>query len=374
MKILFISRAYPPIVGGIENQNYELGKWLGKIAEVKIIANKYGKIFLPLFLPFATLYTLFNLRKYDALLLGDGVLSIVGWKAKLFYNKPVICVVHGLDLTFKSGIYQKFWVNIFIKKLDKLIAVGNETAKVAKEKLNISENIKNEEANISCDRNKCSLPEIVFIPNGVDTDKFLGNYEKEDLEKVLGEKIENKKFLLTSGRLAKRKGVAWFIRNVLPKLPENVIYIVAGDGPDKGNIENAIKENHLENRVRILGYVTDETRNILFNTCDLFIQPNIKVPGDMEGFGISVIEAASCKIPVIASNIEGLKDAIIDGENGFLAELGNSEIWIRKINKLLADDNFRKEFGERARQFVIDNYRWEIIAKKYLEEIKKTIN
>ena len=74
----------------------------------------------------------------------------------------------------------------------------------------------------------------------------------------------------------------------------------------------------------MLGYVTDETRDILFNTCDVFVQPNIKVAGDMEGFGISVIEAASCEIPVIASNIEGLKDAIKDGQNGFLVESGNA--------------------------------------------------
>ncbi|MDO8529380.1 MAG: glycosyltransferase family 4 protein, partial [bacterium] len=242
--------------------------------------------------------------------------------------------------------------------------------------------------NISCDRNECSLspcedrnkdknesiPKIVFISNGVDTEKFLGNYSREDLEKIIGEKTENKKFILTSGRLAKRKGVAWFIRSVLPKLPENIIYIVAGDGPDKGNIENAIRENNLQNRVKTLGYISDETRNILFNTCDIFVQPNIKVPGDMEGFGISVIEAAASKIPVIASNLEGLKDAIIEGQNGFIVESENPEAWVNKINELLADDSLRKEFGEKARQFVIDNFRWEKIAGRYLEEIKNVVN
>ena len=111
MKILFISRAYPPIVGGIENQNYELGKWLGKITDVKIIANKKGKKFLPFFLPYAIVKSLIIARKYDAILLGDGVLGIVAYKLKFFYaKKPIICVIHGLDLTFKSAIYQKLWV------------------------------------------------------------------------------------------------------------------------------------------------------------------------------------------------------------------------------------------------------------------------
>lgn len=355
MKILFISRAYPPIVGGIENQNFELGKWLGKIADVKIIANRRGKIFLPFFLPFATLSALLNLRKYDALLLGDGVLGIVGWIIKLFYQKPVICVVHGLDLTFKSGIYQELWVGKFIKSLDKLIAVGNETVKIAIEK-GISEK------------------KVVFIPNGVDPEKFSGNYRREDLEKIIGEKAENKNFILTSGRLAKRKGVAWFIRNVLPKLPKNIIYIVAGDGPDKENIESAVKEKNIHNRVNLMGYVSDETRNVLLHTCDIFVQPNIKVPGDMEGFGISVIEAAASKIPVVASSLEGLKDAILEGQSGFLVESKNAEAWIKKINELLADDNFRQEFGEKARRFVTENFGWEKIAERYLEEVKNVVN
>src|SRR3989344_3888388 len=289
MRILFISRAYPPTVGGIENQNYELSVWLSKIAEVKTIVNKRGKIFLPLFLPYALIRALVLFRKYDALLLGDGVLGIVGWFVKLFYRKPVISVIHGLDLTYKMPLYQKLWVNFFIKKLYKLIAVGNETVKI---------------------------------------------------------------------------GVA-------KGIPADIMYVIAGDGSDRENIKIATEKNNLKDRVKILGYVADEIRNILFNTCDLFVQPNVKIEGDVEGFGISVLEAASCKLPVIASNLEGLKDAIKDGQNGFLVESGNAEAWIQKINELLSDDNFRKDFGEKARQFTIENYSWEKIAKKYSEEIRK---
>lgn len=354
MRILLISRAYPPIVGGIESQNYELSLWLPRFAEVKTIANKRGKKFLPIFIPCALLRALFLFKKYDAVLLGDGVLGIAGWILKLFYAKPVISIVHGLDLTYKSKLYQKLWVNFFIKKLDKLIAVGNETARVAVEK-------------------GIAPEKVVFIPNGVDTEKNIGNYTREDLEKIIGEKLEGKKVILTSGRLAKRKGVAWFISNVMPKLPENIIYAIVGDGPDRNNIQKAIEKNNLRRRIKMLGYVTDETRNILFNTADLFIQPNIKIPGDMEGFGISVIEAASCKLPVIASKLEGLQDAVKDGQNGFLVEPYDVGGYVEKINELLENDRYRKEFGEKARRFVIENYQWKIIAKKYFEEIERVI-
>jgi phosphatidylinositol alpha-1,6-mannosyltransferase len=354
VKILFISRAYPPVVGGIENQNYELGNWLAKITDVKKIVNTRGKNFLPFFLPYAKIKALFLMRHYDVLLLGDGVLAPIGWAVKLINKKPAVSVIHGLDLTYKSWIYQKLWVNFFIKKLDKLIAVGNETVKVAVEK--------------GIDKNK-----VVFIPNGIDTEKYFKNHTRQELEKILRENLGGKKVILTSGRLAKRKGVAWFCQNVMPKLPENYIYVIAGDGADKNNIEEAIKKNDLSTRVKMLGYVSDDVRDILFNTCDIFVQPNIKVPGDMEGFGISVIEAASCQIPVIASDIEGLRDAIKDGQNGFLVDSGNAEAWVDKIKELLLNDEYRKSFGEKARQFVVNNYTWDKISRKYLEEIEKMI-
>ena len=354
-KILFISRAYPPVVGGIENQNYELGKWLGEIANLKLLANTKGKSFLPVFLPHAMFRVIFCMQKYDVLLLGDGVLGIIGWISKLFHpSKPVICVVHGLDLTFTNKFYQKLWVGFFLKKLDTLIAVGNETIRVGVER-------------------GLSKKKFVFIPNGVDTEKHLVKSSKSELEKILGISLQNKHVLLTSGRLAKRKGVAWFVKNVMPKLSADFIYVVSGNGPDKENILNAMKENKLEEKILMLGYITNEVRNVLLCNCDLFVQPNIQVAGDMEGFGISVIEAGACRLPVLASHLEGLKDAIKHEQNGFFIEPENATAYAEKINELFADKAALKLFGEKARQFVIENYSWHTIAEKYLAQIQKTI-
>ncbi len=354
MKILFISRAYPPIVGGIENQNFELGNWLSEIAEVKIIANKRGKLFLPIFLPYSFLRALFLIPQCDVVLLGDGVLAVLGWKLKFFTKKPIISVVHGLDITYKNWIFQKLWVGIFLKKMDKLIAVGKETIKAG-----MTRGIEEEK--------------FIFIPNGVDKKKVGGDFSRADLQNVLKENIGDKKIILTSGRLAKRKGVAWFVRNVMPKLPENFHYIIAGDGSDRENIISVIAEKNLSTRIDMLGMVTDKTRNILFNTADLFVQPNIRVAGDMEGFGISVIEAGACGRVVLASELEGLKDAIKDGENGFLLPSEDVDAWAEKIKEVLSNDDFRKDFGAKAKKFVEDNYTWEKIAKIYLNEISKLI-
>ncbi len=353
-RILFISRAYPPVTGGIENQNYELSVWLPKIAKVKTIANTRGKKFLPIFLPYAIIKALFLMRTYDALLLGDGVLGIVGWTVKLFHQKPVICITHGLDLTFKHKFYQKFWLGVFLKKMDKMIAVGNETIRVGVER-------------------GLDVQKFVFIPNGVDTEKFIANYTKADLEKIINETTENKKIILTTGRLAVHKGVDWFCNEVMPKLDDNILYLIAGDGEKKKTIQQIITTKNLSKKVKLLGRVSDEDLKILYNTADLYIKPNIKVSGTMEGFGLVVIEAASCKLTVLASDLEGLKDAIKDGGNGFLVESENVESYVEKITTLLADDAYRKEFGEKARAYVIENYSWEKISQKYLEEIKKTL-
>lgn len=354
-KILFISRAYPPVVGGIENQNYELSVWMPKHAQVKTIANTHGKKFLPFFFVYALTKSLFLASKYDAILLGDGVLAIIGWILKIFSKKPVTSIVHGLDITYKNPLYQKLWVKFFIPKLDKLIAVGNETIKVG-----IKSGISKEK--------------FVFVPNGVDTEKlFYPKYTRKDLEKITGLDLKDKKVILTLGRLSKRKGVAWFVKKVMPKLEENVIYLIAGEGTDKENIKNAVYENNLTERVKLYGKITEEERKILYNTIDLFVQPNIKIEGDMEGFGLVVLEAASCQRTVLASKMEGLCDAIKDGKNGFLTESGNAQKYIKKIEAILENEYFRSAFGRRAREYVIENYSWKKISKSYVEEIEKII-
>lgn len=364
LKILFISRAYPPVVGGIENQNYELGRHLGQLTPTTVLANKHGRKFLPLFAPYALLKTLFSLRRYDAILLGDGVLAFVAWTVKLFSNKPVICVIHGLDVNYNSAslkvwyekllitLYQNIWVKIFLPRVDHFIAVGNETARVAMEK---------------------GIPQekIAFIPNGTDTEKYFAVHERRELDQILKMDTCGKCVLLTSGRLAKRKGAAWFSANVMPLLDERFVYVIAGDGPDRADIEKAVRENNLGERVKMLGLVSEETKKVLFNTCDIFIQANVKIAGDMEGFGISVIEAASCELPVLAARLEGLVDAIKDGQNGFLVESGNAAAWKEKIIELFTDEKRRKDFGRAARRYVAENYAWPKIANLYLEKISQ---
>ncbi len=355
-KILFISRAFPPIIGGIENMNYELSKWLPKYSKTEIIANTLGKIALPFFIPWMFIKLPFIAKNYDAILLGDGLLAILAWWTKKFFpNKKLICIVHGLDVTYNHPLYQILWTGYFFPKCDKFISVGNQTIK--------------ELVTREVPKDKCT-----FIPNGITSENFI-NFKavQNDLISIIGEEYRNKKFILTSGRLAKRKGVAWFIRNVLPNMPDNVVYIVSGDGPDRGNIEKAIDETNQFTKVILLGRVTQEELLTLWHTCDVFVQPNIKIDGDMEGFGISVIEAGVCKIPVIVSYLEGLKDAIKNGKNGFTVSHENPEEWTNKVLEILSENFDKQTFGKKASNYIIKNNSWEHISKEYVDQISKSL-
>lgn len=367
MKILFLSHSFPPTWGGVERQNYHLSEELKKISQIKVIANRKGKAWLPIFLPTAFLKSFFLIPRYDACLLGNGVLAPIGAFLKfVFPQKNFFCVVHGLDITFahKNGWLSKIYKNINIpslNKLDKLFMVGNHTIDEA-EKIGIK-------------REQC-----VFIPNGINFGELSATDSRQEMERILGMDLGGKKVILQIGRFVPHKGAEWFIRNVVPKLPENYIFaavggIVSGAAAGNENVfprcEKAVRDLSLENHVKLIGDIGEKDKLILLNSADLYVLPNIKVPGYMEGFGITAIEAGACGRVVVASDLEGLKDAIKNKENGFLVEPGSVAIYVQKINELLADNNFRKAFGEKARRFVIENYSWDKIARKYLEEMEK---
>jgi phosphatidyl-myo-inositol dimannoside synthase len=352
-RILCLSRAYPPVTGGIERQNYELFTSLAAVAKVKIVANRHGKKNLPFFLPLVLLRTLINLPRCDAILLGDGMLSIIGWFIKLLSSKKVVCIVHGLDVAFPGHIYQRLWIGRFMPRIDLLVAVS-------------------EEARRECIRHGLSAEKIEVVPNGIDLRNYSCDTDTSDLDGLLGKAIENKRIILTVGRMVRRKGVAWFIASVMPKLPEEVVYLVVGEGADRAAIEHAIRENELNDRVFLLGYADEEQKKKLYAIADLYIQPNIQVAGDIEGFGLVVLEAGASCTWVIAARLEGLQDAVMDGKNGVLVEAENEDEFVQQINKYLMDDGLRNKLGKEARRFVGERFEWHRIAQRYFDFMTRT--
>jgi len=358
-EILFITRKFPPSTGGMEKGAYELYRHLSQITEVKLVKWGGSNKWLPIFLPYLFLKALWILlfHKISVIYLQDGLLVPFGYLLKVS-RKPVVTTIHGLDITYKNRLYQFFGPKC-VKRLDKVICISN----AAKEE---------------CLKRGIPEEKITVISEGV-WDEFYMNLKCVDRhrlrEKVsvrLGFDLSNKKILLSVGRLTERKGFHWFVENVLPKIIEgdkDCIYLIAGKGIYREKVREAIERRSLKNHVLMLGQVNNEMLRYLYNVADVYVMPNVPIKGDIEGFGLVALEAASCGLPVVASKLEGIEDAIKNGENGFLVDHSDIQGFVDIITNLLANDEEREKFGKRAREFSLENYHWRKIACTYLEEL-----
>jgi glycosyltransferase involved in cell wall biosynthesis len=178
------------------------------------------------------------------------------------------------------------------------------------------------------------------------------------------------------GRFVRHKGVAWFLQNVVPLLSNDIVFVAAGGVPQNAipgdsNIfpecQKIVQELHLEGRVRLLKNIPWSDIQVLLNTSDIAVAPNIPVAGSFEGFGIAALEAGACELPIVAAKLEGLQEAIQDEKNGFLVPPENAEAFTKKIEWLLADESRRQTIGIHAAAFVTETYHWNILSERYLD-------
>ena len=363
--ILFITRTYPPVIGGMETLSYHLTNTVSRLTQTYLIKNPYGKKALPFFAVYALFKAIVILlfKEVQVVHLSDGVLAPVGIILSWIFPKiRVVSNIHGLDVAYVEQLpiyqYTNMWA---IKRLDRIIAVSQEVKETCL-RYNIPEEI------------------ITVIPNGTEADAFYDVKIKKDKANgwhkffpSIAKKItEEESFVILSlGRIVKRKGLVWFINNVMPELPKKVLLLVASSGPDLERAQKAVRQNKFENRVVFLGFISEEEKKFLLNAADILVMPNIKVKGDREGFGITVIEAGSCELVPVVSDLEGLKDAISDKENGLRIPAKDKKKFVETIKFLMDNPGYRIGLGKKARRYVKENFDWSVIGERYLEEFKK---
>lgn len=222
MKLLFLTRKFPPSIGGMETLSAALAKEFPKQVDTSVIAWGGSQFYLPVFLPVAIIKAFVKIptKKITHVHLGDALLSPIGLMLKNIFGVKVSVSVHGLDVTFKPWFYQKV-IAYCLPKLDKIICVSKATLKECLKR--------------GVPKEKCEV-----IPNGIYPEKYRLDTSKSELENVIGLTLKNQKILVTVGRLIPRKGVYWFIKNVFPKLDKSYIYLIVGDGPEKQRIEDLV--------------------------------------------------------------------------------------------------------------------------------------
>jgi glycosyltransferase involved in cell wall biosynthesis len=317
-KILLISRKYPPSIGGMQSYTAGLVRHLKNYYEVDTILLGRGQFNLFWFLPYAFFKALFLClqKKYDLLYICDALLAPLGVLIGSIYKIKKIITVHGLDITYGNFVYQKI-IPASVKKFNQVVCVSVNT---------LTECVKR------------GIPEFrcVFIPNGLDLEKHYLGLALDECRMKLSERIgfalRGKKILFSCGRLIERKGLPWFIENVFTKLGDNYLYFIAGNGPLKSRLRGIIAKLSLEDRVKLVGLIDEGLLKLFYNSADIFVLPNQAIKDDPEGFGIVAIEAASCGLTVVANDIEGLSQAVLNGKTGWLIPYNNIGGFLEKIN------------------------------------------
>ena len=176
--------------------------------------------------------------------------------------------------------------------------------------------------------------------------------------------LEGKRVMLTVSRIVKRKGhdKAAEALAVLKDDYPDLIWVVAGDGPDRGYVEDLVGSLDLSDRVRIIGRRPAAEIDLLYRVADVFVMPSRREGIDVEGFGIAFVEAALRRLPVVAGRHGGVPEAV--GDSGILVDPHDSQDVARGIRTLLDDPALANRLGELSRDRALREFGREAQAAK----------
>lgn len=291
--------------------------------------------------------------KPDVVLFSSMVTASLAYFLRKQLEVPLVTINHGQDVTLPFKPYQWFVPKVF-KSLDGVISVSRATRE-------------------ACIERGMTPSKGVVLPNGFDERSFKEYPDRkaarERLQKLFGMDLENKFMLLTVGRQVKRKGHEWFINNVLPHIKNDVVYVAVGDGPEHETIKEAANRVEPGQKIHIVGRQPDDVLMDAYSAADMFIMPNIPVPGDMEGFGIVLLEANLANTPAVASDLEGIRDVIEQGQNGYRVPHSSADQFAKKVDDVLVNE--LEDLMKRSRDYVVGRFSWSQVAGRYVEFLQK---
>ena len=218
---------------------------------------------------------------------------------------------------------------------------------------------------------KVAAQSMVKVAPGIDTDHF----SPQDARELRNElELTEKKVIVSVGRLVHRKGQDVLIEAmpaIIKEVPEAHVLMI-GEGPYRSYLENRVKALGLQERVTFIGRIqyADLPRYICAG--DLFVMPSrSRLAGlEVEGLGIVYLEASACGLPVIAGNSGGAPDAVLDGETGLVVDGTQKTDVAAAVVQLLLDPDRSKAMGIAGRQWIIQEWRWEIWSARFAELLK----
>lgn len=361
MKIFILASEFPPGPGGIGDHAFNLSEQLIESQHEVIVITELRKDFAGKWegrqpraqvkyfvregfmsnLSFVRLFAVHFFGDPDAIWIATGSKSLflVGLALTWFQRKS-IAILHGHEMLENHGIKSRI-ARRSLHRFSRAIAVSEFSKANSQEFMAESR--------------------LVVIPNGFDPIKY-GPLPAAVLRQP------SRLNLLTLGRISKRKGQHNVV-NALPliagKFPE-VIYHVVGINDSAEHLREQTEALGVTDRVRIHGVVATNNLTQLFAETDIFIMLSENVEGgDVEGFGIAIIEANYFGIPAIGSRGTGIEQAIQDGFNGRLVSANNGEEIAQAIDDILTN---YATYSDNARAWAAKHF-WSVIKNQYIEVI-----
>jgi len=265
---------------------------------------------------------------------------------------PIITTVHTPMLTdnryIKISSFYSFLSKISARLVSyplelKLLHNSNTITTVSK---SISDELK---------ENYVHSDKIKIVGNGVDENFF--NFTHKRFQ-------DDKKYILYVGRIDREKGLFDLLEcaKYICNDRSDVFFILAGLGRDLNNLKKRVKKENLHDRFTFLGQVNKDQLVKLYQKSTLFVFPSYH-----EGLPSVILEAMSCGLPVITTNVRGNRDLISDRENGIMVPPRNPKKLAKTISSLLDNKKLCETFSKKAREIIEKNYTWDLISSRFLK-------
>ncbi len=289
-------------------------------------------------------HLLVSRNRYDVVHFGDmvqiGLACVSRWRSP---KTRTVIALHGLDVIYgrRSGLLPRIYrAYLALARrrscIDCFIANSRNTAKLLEEQ---------------------GFSPVAVVPLGVRL--------QDAVNQLPIEPISEDRFVLFFGRVFRRKGPRWFAENVLPLLPSDLKLTVVGTVWDADD-GTYLSQNP---RVNMPGaFPVDFDRDqfdAMKRKAVAMVMPNVRNQdgNDVEGFGLTALEAADHGAPLVAADLEGIRDAVRDGETGYLVPAEDAQAWAAKLTELLNwSAEQRIQFAANAGKALREHYSWARVA------------
>jgi phosphatidylinositol alpha-1,6-mannosyltransferase len=375
-KILCITNDFGPRAGGIEtfviglierlpfgsvivytsaqesSAPYDL-KWFQDFG-VEVVRDK-SKILLPTPGVAYCVNALVRERKISTVFFGAAApLGLLSKGLRRAGVKEIVALTHGHEVWWSKVFPFTLAMKIISRQVNTLTYLGEFTRNA-----------------ISKSVTKVAAQSMVKIAPGIDTDHF-SPQDARELRNELG--LSEKKVIVSVGRLVHRNGQDVLIEAmpaIIKDVPDAHLLMI-GEGPYRGYLENRVKALGIQESVTFIGRIQYVDLPMYLCVGDLFVMPSrSRLAGlEVEGLGIVYLEASACGLPVIAGDSGGAPDAVLEGQTGLVVDGTQKSEVASAVVELLLDPERSQAMGIRGRQWVIQEWRWEIWSARFAELLK----